>query len=84
LSNAGSKVGETKGSGAQSSIAKTITWVLFVVWIAAFVGFLAKFLNFAHHPVSQSGNGGGPFLAISQLALGAAVILIWQSRGKEA
>ena len=64
---------------------KTITWGLFAVWIASFVVFLIKFHKFVDHPVAQSGarGGGGIFVAISQTALGVAVILIWQMRSKD-
>jgi hypothetical protein len=69
-----------------SSTLKTVTSVLLAVWIVSFAVFLIKFNNFVNHPIAQShtGGAGGIFLAISQAALGAAVILIWRLRGKEA
>ena len=70
-----------EGDQNVSSTAKTITWAFFAVWVVFFVVFLAKFHNFVNHP--NGGGGGGIFLAISQAALGAAVIMIWRLRGKE-
>ena len=69
-----------------TTTAKTITWALYAVWAVTAVIFLIKFHSFVDHPVAQSGGGGGGgiFLVISQAALGAAVILIWQLRGNEA
>jgi hypothetical protein len=64
-----------------SQTAKIVTWVLFAAWAVFFLLFLAKFHSFVDHPVGHSaGGGGGIFLLISQAALGAAVILIWQLR----
>jgi phosphatidylserine synthase len=67
------KVNKTKG----------ITWVLLVVWAVFAVLFVVKLRNASLHPL-QNHNPGGLLFLISQAALAAAVILIWQLRKKDA
>ena len=63
--------------------AKGITWVLLVVWAVFAVLFVIKLHNASLHPLQNHDPGGLLFL-ISQAALAAAVILIWQLRKKDA
>ena len=68
-----------------STTVKIITRVLLAIWAVFAVVFLIKFHDFVDHPLGHpSGGAGGIFFAISQAALGIAVILIWQLGKREA
>jgi hypothetical protein len=68
-----------------SPAVKVVTWVLFAVWAAAGVTFFVKYHEFVKYPLGHPNTaGGGIFFIISQAALGAAVILIWQTRKQDA
>ena len=69
----GTKVDRTKG----------ITWLLLAVWAVFAVLFVIKLRNASLHPLQNHDPGGLLFL-ISQAALAAAMLLMWQLRKKDA
>ena len=62
---------------------KVITWLLFAVWAVFAVLFVIKLRNASLHPLQNHDPGGLLFL-ISQAALAAAMLLMWQLRKKDA
>ena len=76
-----SEPGGVKREERVSSTTQGVTWALFGAWLLFLIIFLAKFHSFVNKPVADSGGGGGGgiFLALSQVALAAAVLLIWRS-----
>jgi len=67
------KVNRTKG----------VTWLLLAVWAVSAVLFAIKLRNASLHPLQNHDPGGLLFL-ISQAALAATMILMWQLRKKDA
>ncbi len=67
-----------------SSTAKVATWVLLAVWAVFGIAFFVKYHQFVKYPLGHPNTaGGGVFFIVSQAALGAAVILIWQVRKQD-
>jgi hypothetical protein len=62
---------------------KGITWLLLAVWAVFAVLFAIKLRNASLRPLQNHDPGGLLFL-ISQAALAATMILMWQLRKKDA
>ena len=60
-----------------SSTARTVTFVLLAVWAVFAIFFVLKLRNAFDHPLEKPNPGGLLFL-ISQAALGAALVLMFQ------
>jgi hypothetical protein len=54
-------------------------WILFGLWAVFSVLFVVKLRDASLHPL-QKDNPGGLLFLIGQIALGAAIVLIWRVR----